>query len=233
MHDTKRSGWNSFSVSRWVGVIGGAAVLMFAYLVWRGAAGDFLRVENQLLKALRDPTDPSSGIGPWWMEGVMRDLTGLGSTVVLTLTTIGVVGYLCLRRSWIAAGLVAAAASGGALLVVGLKSLFSRPRPSVVPHLATEVSASFPSGHSMMSSVIYLTLAALLGQLVVRRRERLYFIAIGLIVIALVGVSRVYLGVHYPTDVLAGWSAGIAWALLCWTGAVHLQRRRAMKTPRE
>ncbi|MCF3648727.1 phosphatase PAP2 family protein [Synoicihabitans lomoniglobus] len=218
-------------MSRWVWVVGGAAVLAFAYLVWRGAAGDFLAAENRLLVLLRDSSDPGRGIGPWWMEGVMRDLTGLGSTVVLTLTTIGVVGYLCLRRSWFAAGLVAASAGGGAVLVVGLKSLFSRPRPSVVPHLATEVSASFPSGHSMMASVVYLTLAVLLGQLVVRRRERVYFIAIGLFVVALVGVSRVYLGVHYPTDVLAGWSAGIAWALLCWVVAVNLQRRRAVETP--
>jgi undecaprenyl-diphosphatase len=117
-------------------------------------------------------------------------------------------------------------------LVVVLKSLFSRPRPSVVPHLATEISASFPSGHSMMASVVYLTLAVLLGQLVARRRERAYFFGLGLVVVGLVGVSRVYLGVHYPTDVAAGWAAGTAWSLLCWSVAVHLQRRHTIDQPK-
>ena len=108
---------------------------------------------------------------------------------------------------------------------VTLKMLIDRPRPSVVPHLSQTLTTSFPSGHSMMSAVVYLTLGALLSRLVAKRRLKLYFLAVAVLLTLLTGMSRVLMGVHYPTDVLAGWAAGCVWASLCWLAARQLQRR--------
>jgi undecaprenyl-diphosphatase len=117
------------------------------------------------------------------------------------------------------------ATSSGFALSVALKALFRRPRPEVVPHLMRAYSSSFPSGHSMISAVVYLTLGVLLAQLVHRRLLKFYFLMLAVLLTVLVGVSRVYLGVHYPTDVLAGWTAGLVWAVLGWLVQRALQRR--------
>jgi undecaprenyl-diphosphatase len=129
--------------------------------------------------------------------------------------------------------LVLIATLGGWGLGLLLKAVFGRPRPSVIPHLVEVQSLSFPSGHAMMSAVVYLTLAALLAQLSAQWAQRVYILAVGLLLTLLVGLSRVYLGVHYPTDVLAGWSAGLAWAILCWLVGRWLQRRGIVEKPHE
>src|SRR3954470_7238136 len=128
-------------------------------------------------------------------------------------------------RKYHAMWLVLIASFGGLLLSTGLKSLVDRPRPQLVPHLSQVYTSSFPSGHSMMSAIVYLTLGSLLARLVPSRPVKVYcmFVAMGLTF--LVGISRVYMGVHYPTDVLAGWTAGLVWALLVWLAARALQRR--------
>src|SRR5207245_2521008 len=126
---------------------------------------------------------------------------------------------------------VVLATAGGGALSAGLKWWFGRKRPEIVPHLVNVGSASFPSGHSMLALVTYLTLGALLARFVARRRSRTYCVAVSLLLALLVGLSRVYLGVHYPTDVLAGWSAGLAWALPCWLVARYLQYRGKVKPP--
>ena len=201
----------------------------FIELAEDAPAGEYLPRESRIMRAMRQPNDPSLPIGPMWTLEAARDLTALGGAMVLTLMTLLVIGYLLLRRTYAAAALVAGAALGGYLLSNTLKVFFQRPRPTVVPHLAPVVSASFPSGHSMLSSIVYLTLGALLARTVAQRREKIYFIATSLLLTFLIGLSRVYLGVHYPTDVLAGWSAGIAWALFCWTVAYWLQQRGKVK----
>ena len=154
-----------------------------------------------------------------------RDLTALGGVAALLLVTVAVAGYLFLDRKFAAMGFMLAAVAGGLALSSLLKALFARPRPQVVPYLSQVYTTSFPSGHSMMSAVVYLTLGAVLARMVGRRPLRFYFLAIALLVTGLVGCSRVYLGVHYPTDVLAGWTAGLVWATLCWLLARALQRR--------
>jgi undecaprenyl-diphosphatase len=110
-----------------------------------------------------------------------------------------------------------------------LKNWFDRPRPTVVPHLSIVSTSSFPSGHSTLAATIYLTLGALLGRFVRERRLRAYFLIVALVLSLLVGVSRVYMGVHYPTDVFAGWTAGLAWALICRLVARALQQRGAVE----
>jgi undecaprenyl-diphosphatase len=156
---------------------------------------------------------------------MMRDFTALGGIGVLSAVTLAVVGFLVLTRKRHAAAAVAVAVLGGLLLSQALKWGFARPRPDLVPHGQTVYTQSFPSGHAMLSAVVYLTLGALLARTQPRRRVKLYFLAVAGVLTAVVGVSRVYLGVHWPTDVLGGWAVGAGWALLCWLAMLWLQRR--------
>jgi len=112
---------------------------------------------------------------------------------------------------------------------MALKGFYDRPRPDLVPHMTQVDSPSFPSGHAQESAVIYFTLAAMLARLVEPRRLKLYFLGLAALFSFLVGMSRVYLGVHYPSDVLAGWMAGLAWAVLLWTVASYLQRQGSVE----
>jgi len=191
--------------------------------------GDTQRFDDWAVRAMRRADDPSRPIGPHWLPEVGRDLTALGGVAVLSLTTAFVAGYLLIVRKYHAMWLVLAATLGGLLISTLLKQLIDRARPDLVPHLSNVYTSSFPSGHSMLSAVVYLTLGALLTRLASERRVKLYFLAAALLLTFLVGVSRVYMGVHYPTDVLAGWTAGLVWALLCWLVARYLQRRGAVE----
>lgn len=185
--------------------------------------------DRWMLLALREPGHPETPIGPPWLREVARDVTALGSVVVLALVIAVVTGFLVLWPRWAAAAFVLSATLGGWLLGSLLKLAFARPRPTVVPHLAQVHSYSFPSGHSMMSAVVYLTLTALVARLVGPYRLKVYVLAVALMLTALIGASRVYLGVHYPTDVLAGWIAGLAWSSACWLAAHFLRRRGAIQ----
>ena len=191
--------------------------------------GDTQRFDDWAVRAMRRADDPSRPIGPHWLPEVGRDLTALGGVAVLSLTTAFVAGYLLIVRKYHAMWLVLAATLGGLLISTLLKHLIDRARPDLVPYLSHVYTSSFPSGHSMLSAVVYLTLGALLTRLASERRVKLYFLAAALLLTFLVGVSRVYMGVHYPTDVLAGWTAGLVWALLCWLVARYLQRRGAVE----
>jgi undecaprenyl-diphosphatase len=188
-------------------------------------------IDRMVLLSLRSATDPSDPIGPTWLERSAVDLTALGGFPVLTLITLLSVGYLLITRRKGAALLVALSIAGGALLSTGLKLVFERDRPDVVPHLVDVQTASFPSGHAMLSAVCYLTLGALLMRVQGGRSARIFVFAAAAGIAFLVGLSRVYLGVHWPTDVLAGWLVGSAWAGLCWTVALVLQRRGEIAGP--
>jgi undecaprenyl-diphosphatase len=186
--------------------------------------GSTQRFDDWVLQSLRSPDDANSPIGPAWFEAAWRDLTSLGSAAVLTLVTLGGAGYLLIRRRYRTVLMLAVVIGGGVLLSCWMKAFFGRPRPPYASELTRTLSASFPSGHSMLSAIIYMTLAVLLARTSVERRARIYFISTGLALALLVGCSRVYLGVHYPTDVLAGWAAGLTWATLCGLVAYLLQK---------
>jgi undecaprenyl-diphosphatase len=155
-------------------------------------------------------------IGPPWLEEAVRDITALGSSPTLVIAVLAVFGFLALAKAWRPAVFILVASAGGLVVSSVLKELIDRPRPDLVPHGNIVYTASFPSGHSMMSAVVYLTLAALVTRLIERKRLKGYALGVAVILTLLVGVSRVYLGVHWPSDVLAGWAAGAAWALGCW-----------------
>ena len=225
----RRSGWKEF-VFALIGVTVLFCVWGFAELVDDVVQDDEYRdLEQTIMRSLRQTDDPSQLIGPWWLLEVARDVSALGSAVVLILMVVFVLGYLLQRRGYAGAALVLIATLGGYILSAGMKSWFGRPRPDVVPHLTHISSGSFPSGHSMLSSVVYLTLGALLAQSAARKWEKVYLVHVALFLSFIVGLSRVALGVHYPSDVLAGWGAGTAWALICWSVAYWLQSRGTLK----
>jgi undecaprenyl-diphosphatase len=207
----------------------GASLFTFAELAEEMREGETLSFDRTVLLALREPGNASDPIGPKWLEVAIADLTSLGGTVVLTLLVILVAVYLLLARKHHATLLVLAAAGGGSLLNFALKSFFDRPRPDVVMHLVGVSSASFPSGHALLSATIYLTLGALLARVQPDRRLKIYLAAVAACLTVVIGLSRVYLGVHWPSDVLAGWCVGSAWAMLCWLIAGWLQRRGAVE----
>lgn len=182
-------------------------------------------IDESLLLALRNPADLSDPIGPSWVEEMGRDFTALGGVGVLVLITLGSLGYLLLAKRYRAALFASIAVPGGILLSTVMKMGFDRPRPVLVPHEAMVYTASFPSGHSMMSAVTYLTLAALLTRVQPALRLKAYLLIVAILLTLLVGISRVYLEVHWPTDVLAGWTAGASWAALCWIVMRWMQRR--------
>ncbi|RWH74811.1 phosphatase PAP2 family protein [Mesorhizobium sp.] len=184
--------------------------------------------DTEILLAFRHAGQPDSPIGPLWLQGAIRDVTSLGSTVVLVLITTATIIYLLLIRRPSTALFVFAAVAGGQVLSTLLKLEIDRPRPDLVSHLATETSLSFPSGHAMLSAVTYLTLGSLAARFLPDRRTKIYVLCLAVLITVLVGTSRVYLGVHWPSDVLAGWCAGFAWAMLCWLAARLLQRRKVV-----
>lgn len=212
--------------SRTVPVIGlaAAAALLAAFglLADEVVEGDTLRFDNAILMLFRDPTAPAVPLGPGWLFEAARDITALGSFSVLGIIVAGIVLQLLLTGAKRTALFVLIAVIGGTVISTGLKALFDRPRPDLTG--AVEVfTASFPSGHATVSAVVYLTIGAILAQRDPRVSVRIFYIAVAALLTFIIGCSRVYLGVHFPTDVLAGWSLGTAWALLCFGVALILE----------
>ncbi|MDG4884349.1 phosphatase PAP2 family protein [Mesorhizobium sp. WSM4884] len=184
--------------------------------------------DTEILLAVRHAGQPDSPIGPPWLQGAMRDITALGSTTVLVLITTAAIGYFLLIRRPGTALFVFVSVAGGQAVSSLLKHEVDRPRPDLVSHLVNETSLSFPSGHAMLSAVTYLTLGSLAARFLPNRRTKIFVLGLAVLTTVLVGTSRVYLGVHWPSDVLAGWCAGFAWAMLCWLAARVLQRRNVV-----
>ncbi|MEO5806519.1 phosphatase PAP2 family protein [Devosia sp.] len=211
---------------------GGLAVLLlggFGLIADEVIEGDTMTVDMAVLMALRRPGNPTDPIGPAWLPEAARDVTGLGSFSVLGIVVIVVVILLLLtnraRTAWFLAGSVLL----GTVVSTVLKTVFDRPRPDLTG-VAKVFTASFPSGHATLSAVVYLTLGTLLALRAPDRRLKVFYVAVAVFLTVIVGISRIYLGVHYPTDVLAGWSLGSAWALLTGMGAYAIGIHAAAKS---
>jgi undecaprenyl-diphosphatase len=205
----------------------------FMELLDEVSEGESHELDTAILLFFRAPGDTSDPIGPWWLEVAMRDITSLGSMTVLAIITAAVIGFLLISGRRATPLLVLVSVAGGTALSSLLKLGVDRPRPDLVARLVDVHTLSFPSGHAMLSAVTYLTLGALLARVLHGRAVKTYVLAVAVVLTIAIGLSRVYLGVHWPTDVLAGWCAGAAWAMICWLAAVALQRRGSIAPPGE
>jgi undecaprenyl-diphosphatase len=203
---------------RLLGAISAIASMLWLFIeiaeeVVEGETGE---IDTAILMVFRSPEDPTQPFGPGWLREFVRDISGLGSPGVLGLLVAATFIFLFLSKKRRTALFVLLATLGGGLVSILLKEGFGRPRPDLFPHSTLVYSTSFPSGHAMLSAVVYLTLGALIATLIPSRWLKIYVMAIAATLSILIGVSRVCLGVHWPSDVLAGWAAGAAWALGCW-----------------
>jgi undecaprenyl-diphosphatase len=196
--------------------VAAAALWSFAVILSEIQEGDTRAVDQAILAALRSAGDPSTPLGRRWLVDAARDVTALGSLTVLTLVVGATAVFLVIARHIRTAAFVVGAALGGAGLVSLVKDWVDRPRPEFVPPDVYVATMSFPSGHATMSAVVYLTIGALVARLVPSIRLKLTVLTIAMVLTVLVGASRVYLGVHWPTDVVGGWALGSAWALGWW-----------------
>ncbi len=161
--------------------------------------------------------------GPSWLPKVAADVTALGGGIVLTIVVVIVAGLLIVQRLWLTALAIVASSVSGNIIVELVKLHVARPRPDIVVHLVTVTHMSFPSGHSANSAIVYLTLAGLASQVTQDRATRAYMLVVAILLVGAIGCSRVYLGVHWPSDVLAGWSFGTLWALAWWLATARVR----------
>jgi len=206
-------------------------VWLFAAIADEVREGDAQTFDRRVLMSMRQPDGSLRGSAAF--QEAARDVTALGSVTLLGLLTVITAGFLALDGKRHMAFFTCGSVLGGMVLTSILKDVFQRPRPDLVPHAAYASGASFPSGHSMMAAVTYLTLGALLARSQPRKALKAYALLLASLLTVMVGVSRVYLGVHWPTDVLAGWTAGAVWALLCWLAARWLQLRHTLEREEE
>ena len=203
------------------------ACLCFIGLAALVMDGDTRAVDERLMMALRSPLDAADPIGPKWFAGYMRDITALGGFAVLSLLVLSVTGFLLATNHRRTALRIFAIALSGWLASHAAKLVFMRPRPDLVPHGAEVYASSFPSGHAMTSAVVYLTLGAALARASDDRLVKIYVLTLATALVFLIGASRVYLGVHWPSDVLGGWMLGAAWVGICWSALRALDSRAA------
>ncbi len=226
----------SLASARWLwptlGLLALAAVGLFAILLDEIAEGGSFHFDDALLIALRQPGHLDRPIGPAWLLQSAIDLSALGGfTLQWLLGGASGLFLIYIRRraeaAWLAGSVV-----GASLLNAGLKSVLHRPRPELVPHLANVSNASFPSGHAMISAAIYLTIGAMLSETQPRRSARVFLMGFAGLLVLLIGTSRIYLGVHWPSDVLAGWCLGSVWALAVFVANRTLRARGSRSVDR-
>jgi undecaprenyl-diphosphatase len=209
------------------------AVLILCFIVLADliGKGTFAALDRRMVRAMREPPDRREPIGPAWLQSAARDVTALGSIVVIALLTCIVAGYFFFTSRFGTGCLMTMAVFGGLALNSALKRGYARRRPDFVSHAVEVLTPSFPSGHAALSSTAYLTLGALLDQSYSSLPMNIYFTSAALFLTLIIGISRVYLGVHYPTDVVGGWLLGGSWAIVCRDIMAWLQEAGHLEPP--
>lgn len=206
---------------------------LFAAVANGVAEGDDQGFDWAVLRWTRPYADaPDRPIGPWWLHEAAIDLTSLGGISVLGLFALMAVGFLLIHGKKLSAFLMVLGLGGGVLLSEGLKALFDRPRPPVAYQTVETLNASFPSGHALMATVFYLSVGVMLTRAFPRTRMKAYALGCAVVLVLLIGVTRVYLGAHWASDVAAGWGIGAFWAMLLWFFAYALERRQRVHMAR-
>lgn len=200
-------------------------LLLFAELTENVMLGGTASLDQNLLLIMREADDIDNPLGPGWFEEMARDFTALGGMPILLTLTFIISTYLLMHHRSRSATFLVVTAITSVAVSTALKEVFDRPRPDLVDQGTRVYTSSFPSAHAMLSASMYLAFATLLAQAEIRRRNKVSILLFAAVLIVVVGLSRVYLGVHWPTDVLAGWTAGSAWTLMCWLIYRHLNRR--------
>lgn len=190
-------------------------LIAFILLAWLKTTESGRQFDAWVLSLLQSVGNETRPLGPAWLREAGRDLTALGSISVLLISMLAVAGWLLLERMWRGAILLVSIIVGGTALSFGLKMLFSQPRPDLISEPTQVFTSSFPSSHAMASLVTLVALAWVIGRGLRSARQRAYLIGCAVAVSLVSGFSRLYLGVHWPSDVLAGWFAGLAWLCLC------------------
>lgn len=193
-----------------------SSAFLFAHILEQVRDGDTTASDHAILLAFRRADDPSTPIGPSWLVQSAIDISALGGTTFITLLTIAAAGFLALHKRWRRMFTLISAVGGAAILSSTIKLSLLRERPAIAAHLTEFWSYSFPSGHAMVSAAAYLTVGMMLASTQETKRARIYLVSLAVGMTVLIGVTRIYLGVHWPSDVVGGWCAGAAWALLFW-----------------
>lgn len=217
-------GWHELTVLVSFALIVGG-IWLTAVLADGVLEGDTQEIDLMILMALRDGEDTHNPLGPPWVEEMMRDLTSLGGTGVLSLIVLAVSVYYLIQGRYKEMLILITAVIGAYMLSYILKGLFARPRPEFIPAGEYTYTASFPSGHALLAATTYLTLGIIVAQLMPSSRLKAFVLLLAFFVMLLVGFTRMYLGVHWPTDVLAGWVIGSVWAIFCWLVVRWLRRQ--------
>lgn len=193
-----------------------AAIWAFLKLAGEMTEGETNALDSRILLSLRRPGDLADPIGSRSVEESMRDVTALGGVTFLTLLTVVATLALLIHGKWKRALVFAGTVMAANISSEVLKHIYDRPRPALVPHGSYVYSSSFPSGHSTLAAATFLTLATIIASLEPHRSTKALTYVVAIVLTVMIGFSRVYLGVHWPSDVLGGWSLGAAWALLAW-----------------
>ena len=173
-------------------------------------------LDHALMQALHDEIYPSDPIGPEWLENALRDISALGSNIIVVLATVTAATLLVMRNRQGPAVLLLVTVAAAFMLNWALKGMFDRERPDFLSYSVSVESSSFPSSHAMLGAVLYLLIAAIVTREYASRQWGVLVMSIGIFIAFAIGFSRIYLGAHWPSDVLAGWALGAACALAAW-----------------
>lgn len=214
----------------WRVLLAGAAAVFFTVVAAAVQAGWMDGFDRWVLSSLRAEAIEQVQGGSHWMVETMRDITSLASVALIILVAVLTLAYLLLRRAWQTSIIMIILLAATQTTVTVLKQCFARPRPDLITHGDHVFTLSFPSGHASMAAAVYLTLGWVGMRLHDQRRMVVFFWLTSVLFLGLVGFSRIYLGVHWTSDVLAGWSVGVFWACLCSLLNQWLDQRKLQRT---